>query len=463
MNSSGFPKQRAAVFRARTRLLTFLAPVLLCAGALSCCGAGVLGMQIESVTFEHGTNAVLTTGARFVFDDAQGAICCYQRLPTWRPVATITGLGLRGLRVLSHDDWQCVLGDSSGRPRLTVGGDSLLILSLTNGAEVGFRGSYVPAYHGKQGNNLFLQDATGGVAAYLVGKGTCSTPASWAPDSDARLFFSVFPPRPYDREHARQTMLHSFSWKHPYPTDAELKDWRRFGSILTLHSWIWQGTTGQTMEKDNSWGTTAFVPRDALELQRVLGTAHRLGIEVVPYMSPYYFGDAAGGVGHSKIEPYLDKVKAIVERYHFDGVYLDGLYKDDVEGSYDLVRRVRELIGDTGILHIHTTGIPLEVPCPFIDTYATYTLTGEHHRVLTGDYARWLVSKYNLGNCVGTFCYDSTRPSAEVIERLLAANARMPYWVSDGTWSGLNYYLSAPEKQLLEQLYFPKLNATQQP
>ena len=117
------------------------------------------------------------------------------------------------------------------------------------------------------------------------------------------------------------------------------------------------------------------------------------------------------------------------------------------------------MLGDDGILFLHVTSDPLRgTPCPFIDTYATYIMRGEH-RQLSDDYARWMASSYNLGNTIGLFCYDTVRPDSRMIDLLLSINARMVYWPSDGTWFKWAYHLKPDEIDLMNREYFPKLKA----
>ena len=430
-------------------------------------GNAQMGMKINSVEIHSECTSIATTGAEFVLDQTHNVIICHQRIPQRRQVATIRGLSLDGLKLLSQDGQSCVFGPAQGSPLVTIGADSVLRISLAAGANVGITGAYQPAWQGRDGNHVLLPDATGGVGMYLIGNGNCQTPASWKPGwtvnyqatSSSQLLVSVFPPRPFDVNRSRETMLHAMSSNHPYPANRELAEWREIGPVLTLHSWIWQGSHGSAygIERDDSWATATFVPKNERELRRVVETAHRLGMKVIPYASPFYFGNSDGSVGKETMPEYLNKLQSVLTEYGFDGVYLDGLYGNDVEGSYELVRRLRRMIGDDKIMYIHSTGMPLsKMCCPFIDTYATYTLRGEHTR-LTKEYARWFVSSYNLGNSVGTFCYDSNRPNSEVIDLLLSNNARLPYWVQDGTWSGLKYHLSPDEAALMNREYFPKL------
>jgi hypothetical protein len=67
------------------------------------------------------------------------------------------------------------------------------------------------------------------------------------------------------------------------------------------------------------------------------------------------------------------------------------------------------------------------------------------------------VSSYNLGNTIGTLCYDTQRPTRELIDLMFRVNARLPYWVDDGTWNKQNYHLSEQEMEIMKTGYFPRL------
>jgi|GEM_PF-5534902 len=49
-----------------------------------------------------------------------------------------------------------------------------------------------------------------------------------------------------------------------------------------------------------------------------------------------------------------------------------------------------------------------------------------------------------------------------MIEMMLAAHARLPIWVDDGTWDGASYHLTAPELKLMENEYLPRLEHEKQ-
>ena len=450
---------------AKWRMSKFLAGIQLLAmtAVVACRAAGSEayfgGMEIVSIQEGKEAVRVSTTGAEFRFDKAQGRIECFQRIPEHRRVGVLAGLSLQDLKSEISPDHDCHFSADGGKLKIRISRDSLMRVHYSEmDTAMTITGAYEPQHQAHVENHFFLPDNEGGMAIYSFGQVTCQAPASWKlPWSlqyrsvgPGELWVSVFPPKPFDWQASCETMLHSFSWKHPYPSDDELKAWRGYGSVLTLHSFVWRGDTDQYIEKDNSWLQRTFQPKSEPELLRVSHTAHRLGMKVLVYMSPFYAADPAT----PGIDAFVAKVRTAMKRYDLDGVYFDGTFVD-IRAAYEVVTKMRSAMGPAGILHIHSTGIP-PINCPFIDCHANYLLWGEHEG-FNRDNARWNVSGYNLSNSIGTFCYDTGRVDRNMIDIVLAANARLPVWVGDGTWAGLNYYLDTPELQLIRQEYLPRI------
>jgi len=446
------------------------AGILCILGCFAAPGAGFAappgrGMALDSATEQGDSIRVVTTGAEFVFQKTLGRITILQRIPARRSLGLISGVPLAGVKLIRSSTRECEIAGAPRGTALTVGSDSLLRIRLAGPADVAVEGAYEPQYRQQVRHDFFLPDEQGGLGMYLVsGEARSELPASWKPNwsvryhvgTPAELWVSAFPPKPFDWAQSRETMLHSFSCKHPYPSDAELRAWRRYGSVLTLHSWVWKGSSGSRygVEKDNSWTAGDFEPKSAEEFRRVVQTAHSLGMKVIPYMSPYY----AARPTSEGINGFVRKVAQRKKEYGLDGVYFDGA-AESVKTAYDAVVWTRQAIGDDGILHMHLTGVPTMV-CPFIDCHADYLLRGEHLG-LSRDYARWHVSCYNLGNSIGTFCYDRLRVSPSMIELVFSVHARLPCWVGDGTWNGAKYHLTEPEQQLMIREYYPRLRQEQ--
>jgi hypothetical protein len=424
------------------------------------------GMSIESATEDQHVIRVVTKGSEFVFHKAGSRISFSQRIPKQRLLGSITGLPLAEIKLTRSSARECEISGLPPAASFRVGSDGLVRIRLSGPREVTVEGAYEPKYRQHLAHDFFLPDEQGGLGLYLIsGEARVERPASWKAGWTVRyrvsnpgeLWIAAFPPKPFDWTQSRETMLHSFSCKHPYPSDADLRAWRRFGSVLTLHSWVWKGKAGSQygVEHDNSYEAPDFEPKSAEEFRRVVRTAHALGIKIIPYMSPYY----AAKPTPAGIDKFVASVAQRQKELGFDGVYFDGAFAS-VASAYEVVLRTRHVIGDEGILHMHLTGVP-DMICPFIDCHADYLLRGEHAG-LSQDYARWHVSGYNLGNSIGTFCYDRLRVSPGMIDQIFSVNARLPFWVADGTWNGAKYHLTEPEQQLMIRKYYPGLKQQQE-
>lgn len=444
-----------------SRIALLLLTLLACQSCLASKGPDFGSMMISVAHANEKSIRIVTTGAEFEFDLITGQITLRQRIPEARTLGTITGLNLTGAKLIRKKG-ECRVTVREDKSDFIITPDSLLRIQLQKAASINVQGVYAPVKKFNSKNRFFLPDEMGGIGLYPFGTVTAVIPDWKAPwtvpfhfTGSGELWVSVFPPRRFNEAQSQEGMLHSFSWKNPFPFDEQLKEWRKFGSVLTLHSWIWKGSSGEKtgVEKDDSWLGHDFKPKSEKELKRVIQTAHSLGMKVIPYMSPFYQSDPTA----RGLEKFLKQIERVRKTYGFDGVYFDGLYSD-ISLSYDLVRGTRKVIGEQGILHIHTSTVP-DISCPFIETYADYALHGEH-AVLNEDFIRWKISGWNMSNAIGLNCYSvRTRPSKSVIEMMLKAHARMPIWVDDGTWDGENYNLSASELDLMEKEYLPSIEA----
>ena len=135
------------------------------------------------------------------------------------------------------------------------------------------------------------------------------------------------------------------------------------------------------------------------EFIRVRDEAHKRGMKVVVYLSPYY----------STAPDIFAEMQRVLNEYKVDGLYFDGISMD-FRKSYAVIRRAREILGDNRILYVHCSSDPLydgRIYCPFIDTYADYILRGEPGvwGLKLDDFLRWTLSGYNISNAVGYWCY----------------------------------------------------------
>jgi hypothetical protein len=273
-------------------------------------------------------------------------------------------------------------------------------------------------------------------------------------DRDGRFLFSVFPPRPFDEaQYYGECILHHGTigpWVvDPYPTDAMLEKAREQTRVVVLHEGLWTGKltrdgkevrTVKDLYAEGAYASHDFVPFDEGELARTVATAHRLGMKVIPYMSPFY--------SSARDRVYWRNVRDRLARHGMDGLYFDGISFDILE-SYRVIREARRVVGD-GPLYVHCTSDPVSrnVFCPFIDAYADYILRAEHSTALSDPYLRYVISGYNVSNAIGHLCYYDfpAETLRATIEKAFEHRFR--------------FYLGSPEtglERVLLEAYFPRL------
>lgn len=397
--------------------------VLFVLGAALVCGqpawGAEFGMGIESATQKQGVITVVTTGARFEID-RRGTIHCWQRIPRVRHVLDVRFAQAVGpFRIEKKDGFSCTL--SCPRAELTIHGDSLVIMKLKENLKTRFTGLFTPAYHFEKGGKWILIDQEGGFGVYPVAKKTTSTPAfSKLPWNIAYDFtkgdeawLSVFPPRPYNWNRAFEAIEHdSYSRAEPFPTNAQIVDASKYCKVLTLHANIWRDIPESAKKKLSQiprykryiHGPMPFaspnpVPMNMKEFNRVRDEAHKHGMKVVVYVSPYY----------STAPDIYAEMRRVLDEYKLDGLYFDGISMD-FRKSYAIIRRAREILGNNRILYVHCSSDPLgdgRIYCPFIDTYADYILRGEPGvwGLKLQPFLRWTISGYHISNSVGYWCY----------------------------------------------------------
>jgi len=141
------------------------------------------------------------------------------------------------------------------------------------------------------------------------------------------------------------------------------------------------------------------VPLDMKDFIRVRDEAHRGGMKVVVYLSPFY----------STAPDIFAEMRRVLDEYQLDGLYFDGISMD-FRKSYAIARQARAILGENRILYVHCSSDPLDdgrIYCPFIDTYADYILRGEAGvwGLKLDDFLRWTISGYHISNAVGYWCY----------------------------------------------------------
>ncbi len=391
----------------------------------------LLGMRLEEVTQRETGISAVVTGAEFLVDD-RGRIQCFQRIPSRREVARIElPAEVLPLTLKQRNEFACIA--SSPGLTLRFQGDSLVIIKANEDVDLSFRGLFKPAYkEEKEGKWLFI-DQTGGFGIYPTVKKETAAPdfnkeewsISYKMCKGEEIWFSVFPPRPYNWKRAYEDLAAHEGNEKPYcyPSNELIKSSARFCKVMVVHSWFWPGGDREP------WMIPRFVPNDMKEFIRMRDEIHRNGMKLVPYFSPYYYSG----------NDFFGEVKRALEEYKVDGLYFDGV-SNDFRTSYEIVRKTRQMLGDERILFRHCTADPLgsnRIYCPFIDAYCDYIYRGESGRadLELDDFLRWTVSGYNISNAVGYWVYTGSTgkpgyvrqsPAREHIDAALNREVRIP-------------------------------------
>ncbi len=436
-------------------------------------------MKIESVREEESEIEVRTTGAGYLFhrSSSNGRIQCFQHLGCERLIATVEfPIRFDRLTVEGQTDEICVLHQASDNAcftKMRINADSLLVIEsdgqLEKNIQVRFETTFSPEYQVLEKGCFLAADQSGGISIYpelRAGKINLTNSAALELQLDfpgvsyQRFLISVFPPRPFNWEKSfSDRIVHHIAEVEPYPTDEELEDWSRWCNVLVLHAEIWQGkytrkgrklVRREDLYQDASWAKFHHVPLEEKELRRVVAKAHQLGMRVIAYMSPFY--SLAEG------EEFLEEMRLAISNHQLDGIYFDGNSFDPLR-SYQMIRATRRLLGDK-ILYVHCTNDPISprLVCPFVDTYADYTLRAEHITDFDPKYLRYVISGHNVSNAIGFVCNYSYPPevSRRLVDQALAVGARLPWFTGrqlDPTWQS---YFKETER-IMKQEYFPKL------
>jgi hypothetical protein len=402
----------------KSALLFALGAALLCAQR----GWGSeFDMRIESATENRGVITIRTTGANFQID-SHGSIRCWQRIPRERLVLEVSFAPAAGpFHIEKQDGFSCTVSCHAGT--LTFQGDSLVIIRTKENIKTGFTGHFHPAYHFEKDGKWMLMDEEGGFGVYPVESKTASAPVlSRLPWGIAYEFtggdetwLSVFPPRPFNWNRAFEPIEHDGSNEGAgaYPTNDQIADAAKYCKVLTLHAGIWQDVPEDVKVRmtpilhlpkkyaghPQPWLSAKHVPSNMAEFIRVRDEAHRRGMKVVVYLSPYY----------STAPDIFAEMQRVLSGYQVDGLYFDGI-SEDFRKSYAVIHRAREILGNDRILYVHCSFDPLKdgrIYCPFIDTYADYIIRGEAGvwGLKLDDFLRWTISGYNISNTVGYWCY----------------------------------------------------------
>lgn len=422
----------------------------------------IFGMKIEQVSNKEEGVEILTTGAKFLLQD-DGILHSWQRIPAEREVAKLK-IPLENFPFeITEENGFTVVFSGQGLD-LVFQGDSLVIIRPKKEFDIFFTGLFNPVYQaGKEGKWIFI-DSVGGFGVYPVEKKQTQIPEvnnvpwnlKYSLTAGEEIWFSVFPPRPYNWERVFEQVAHTGKQEEPYSPDDLISSAAKHAKVFALHSFFWPGGDREP------WLIPSFIPSDMNEFIRVRDEVHKNGMKFVVYMSPYY----------STAPDFFAEMKRALEEYEVDGVYFDGISFDFRE-SYRIIRQAREILGNEKILYVHSSTDPfnsITLYAPFIDTYADYMLRGEAGRPAgteLEDFLHWTVSGYNISNTIGYWLhygsgeigqpdYVFTLPSGEDIDSALANHVYF-------CWSD-TMYRDAPTERLEEfrKEYYQKLELYRQ-
>ena len=435
-------------------------------------------MKVVSAVETHEQITVETTGARYVFHKtgSQGRIECRQLINKDRSVGeAIISIPFDRLCLEAVDDEKCILHTipynlSCQFLRIEIHRDSMMEFTSTGGYRLTYKTEFDPAYHVVKSGNVLSVDDIGGFGMYpykgfedveIISDNRHQISYEYKMGQWNRFMLSVFPPRPYQLEQSFTERLYlSFSVTYgnnmaanPYPSNDEIEKASKYTNILWLFETMWKGKyakTGKVLENeadvyaDASYANYNYIPANEAELERVVKKAHSLNMRVLPYVSPFF--------SLAKGSDYINKIKGLLDKYQFDGVYLDGVSIDMWDG-YELIRNLRQTVQD-GIIFWHCTIDPLgkNIFCPFIDTYVDYTLRAEHIHDFDNRYMRYVISGINTGNAIGYTFYRGSPVDQfnTFIDRTLQNGARL---YLDGLDKA-----SSPYAEGILQRYFPRLD-----
>ena len=418
----------------------------------------LMGMDIEDVVSDGGHLTVQTPGA--VVDlGRDGLLRVRQRIGSERDLIQLWLDGHFAPWKIGRRTPFLTTLEGQGL-NIRVQGDSVLVFEPHQNMRLEFDGLFKPAYNRELRGNRLLLDNSGGCGFFGIPPRPtqlADTEIGWTCRCHLarwdELWVCVCPPRPEDERRMKQSISHDILYNLPkeketgvrYPAEDALREIAQHCQILALHEEIWKDAPawvddppGGDYKHPKSWETDKHIPFDAAAFATMRNAAHKLGLKIVPYCSPYY----------CNAPDIFGEMERVLGEYKMDGLYFDGWcpMRDDFRPGYYLMRRAREILGDR-ILYMHSSTDPfgsVDMYPPFAFTYADFCLRGEAGRG-EGDldtFLRYTVSGRQISNTVGMWCYYGSMgepgyhlvvPTTEHVEAALRNGVRL--WRQSWTWS----------------------------
>lgn len=413
------------------------------------------GMKIEGVYLHNGRFVVVTTGARFEY--LLGELKIYQGLGSdigRRLIATMTIEDVNGFeKVESNDDHVLFWSE-----KLNIGiyGDSTCILAPKEKLSIRFKGNFKPDYEGRYEGELLLIDEAGGIEIYpqryeagyevkRIELGKTDWLAEYLVNANERVMIAAFPAKKFDWERSfSSNILITYGSRglgvgNPYgqmPSNETVKKWAQNGFDIVVM--FYEGLYAEVQRLPYPFPSGPHIVVNKPEFNRFVKALHTHGLKISPYVSLYYHYRK-----FSNVEVFYEEVKALRSTYGIDGVYLDGMLREDRSNKIDdkiqnweMIRRLRQLFGPDGSIIYHGTnrGSPVATT-PNVDSYCTATLNGEGVSIksVNDPYVKYQVRKYGISNTIALWLASKKkRPSyitdRDVIDAIIAMNGRAYSW-----------------------------------
>jgi hypothetical protein len=320
------------------------------------------------------------------------------------------------------------------------------------------KGNFKPDYEGRYKGELLLIDDLGGIEVYpqryeagykvkRIELGKKDWVVEYLLNANERVMIAAFPGKHFDWEKSfksRIIVTHGsmgLGIGNPYgemPPDHTIKRWSENFDILVLFfKGLYIRPRGD-YKALISYGP--YIVENQPEFRRLLRTAHENGMKVATYFSLFShyrkFRD---------FELFYEQVRSIRDKFGIDGVYVDGLTGDLVTrrddnkiSNWEMIRRLRKLFGQDGVIIIHDTQFHKKLmsepspvsTVPNIDCYCTATLNGEGVPFDSVDepYIWYQIRKYGISNTIGIWRADGRHPDSitykEIIDTVIRMNGR---------------------------------------
>ncbi len=397
-------------------------------------GPGKLPMRIEDVKTNDQNIKVKVTGALYTFSTLGDSITASQLLEKERDVSVWkSSLSLKGLKVLIHNNKECVLAND----QVTIGiqCDGLIMISPQNELMLTCKSKIGGEWNRLSAGNVLVLDEWGGYAVNpdiplgsgrkarifagtdvqpgrvvpggidftdmvdnltFISKAKPGWKLSWYISPGERIAISVFPPKPFPWKESFNTHF-TYLERSQIAKPVDFKKWKENTDIVLLWDFI-QRTWAFSYGREH-------VAHNDKEIFDNVAAIKSAGMRAIIYTSPYYYysRDAAEFAGEAK---------RLKEKYSLDGIYFDGIPSQEWIVAYEEMRITREIFPD-GVIVLHNTGHPYNgipplgdpsIKIPAIECYADATFGGE---LLVGEgkdwvYPKYIGSPYRVSNGIGS-------------------------------------------------------------